>query len=150
MPDRTTKEHYHVQSNQHHERRIRQTLGRPDACHRRALDHTNHQGRAQSAHVGRTTLFRWLREDENFRHCLHDARRNALGQATARLQQMAISSVDSLQQIIADDKSSAASRVSGIRTNLDYAYRAIELEDIEERLTRIEEAIAGGQVGGDE
>ena len=65
------------------------------------------------------------------------------------VQQMAVSSVDSLQQIIADGKSSAASRVSGIRTNLDYAYRAIELEDIEERLTRIEEAIAGGQVGGD-
>ena len=105
---------------------------------------------AESAHVGRTTLFRWLREDEDFRRCLHAARRNALGQATSRLQQMAISSVDSLQQIIADDKSSAASRVSGIRTNLDYAYRAIELEDIEERLTRIEEAIAGGQVGGDE
>ena len=96
---------------------------------------------AESAHVGRTTLFRWLREDGDFRRCLHAARRNALGQATACLQRMAVSSVDSLQEIIADDKSSTASRVSGIRTTLDYAYRAIELEDIEERLTRIEEAI---------
>ena len=96
---------------------------------------------AQSARVGRTTLFRWLREDEDFRRCLQAARRNALGQATARLQRMAVNSVDSLQQIIADDKSSTASRVSGIRATLDYAYRAIELEEIEERLTRIEEAI---------
>ena len=103
---------------------------------------------AESAHVGRTTLFRWLREDGDFRRCLQTARRNALSRATARLQQMAVSSVDSLQEIIADDKSSAASRVSGIRTTLDYAYRAIELEDIEERLTRIEEAIAGEQVRG--
>lgn len=62
---------------------------------------------AKSARVGRTTLFRWLREDADFRRCLQAARRNTLGQATARLQQMAISSVDSLQQIIADDKSSA-------------------------------------------
>ena len=104
---------------------------------------------AQAARVGRTTLFRWLREDEHFRRCVQAARRSALGQATARLQQMAVSSVDSLQQIIADEKAGAASRVSGIRTNLDYAYRAIELEDIEERLTRIEEAIAEGEVGGD-
>ena len=57
---------------------------------------------------------------------------------------MAVSSVDSLKQIIANDKSSAASRVSGIRTNLDYAYRGVELEGIEERLARVEEAIAEG------
>ena len=105
---------------------------------------------AESARVGRATLFRWLRNDEDFRRCLQAARRQALGQATARLQQMAVSSVDSLQEIIADKKCSAASRVSGIRTNLDYAYRAIELEDIEERLTHIEEAIADGQVRDDE
>ena len=55
---------------------------------------------------------------------------------------MAVSSVDSLKQIIADDKSSASSRV----TNLDYAYRAVESEDIEERLTRLEEAIAEGNL----
>ena len=99
---------------------------------------------AASARVGRATLFRWLRDDENFRRCLKAARRHALGQATARLQQMAVSSVDSLKQIIANDKSSAASRVSGIRTNLDYAYRGVELEGIEERLARVEEAIAEG------
>ncbi len=104
---------------------------------------------AQSARVGRATLYRCLREDENFRRCLQAARRHALGQATARLQQMAINSVDSLQQIIADEKAGAASRVSGILTNLDYAYRAIEMEDVEERLTRVEEATAEGQVGGD-
>ena len=105
---------------------------------------------AQTARVGRATLYRWMRNDENFRRCLQAARRHALGQATARLQQMAVSSVDALQEIIADSKAGASSRVSGIRTNLDYAYRAIELEDIEERLTRIEQAIAEGQVGGDE
>ena len=46
-----------------------------------------------------------------------------------------------------DAEAGAASRVSGIRANLDYAYRAIEMEDIEERLTRIEEAIAEGNLG---
>jgi len=96
---------------------------------------------ARSAGVDRSTIYRWIRQDENFRTELRNARREAIGETTAHLQRLTGVAVENLGKIIACDSASAASRVSGIRTILDYAYRAVELEEIEGRLDGVEEAI---------
>ena len=96
---------------------------------------------AETAGVSSRSIFRWLREDETFRRALRAARRQALALGTARLQQIALEASDSLGDIIHDAKAASASRVSAIRTALEFAYRAAELEDIEERLADIERTL---------
>jgi len=96
---------------------------------------------AKAAGVDRRTIYRWIRYDKNFRDELREARREAIGETTARLKLLAGGVVDDLADIVKNKDASAASRVSGIRIILDYAYRAVELEDIEDRLIGVEQAI---------
>jgi superfamily I DNA and/or RNA helicase len=102
---------------------------------------------ADKAGIGRTTLYRWLRVDKNFRDEFRGVRRETMRHTTARLQEISKSAVEALLKIIVDPKTPSAARVSAIRTALDYAYRAVELEDIEGRLVDVEVAIKrhGGQ-----
>lgn len=93
---------------------------------------------ARKAGVSRRSISRWLREDENFRHEFKAARRQVLEHATARLQRLSCGAVGILEEILRDENASPASRISGIRALLDFAYRAFELEDIEERLAGVE------------
>ena len=96
---------------------------------------------AEAAEVHRTTVYRWLRQDRNFRTELRRARREFIGETTAHLQRLSGEAVENLGKIVKDEKASAASRVSSIRIILDYAYRAVELEDLEDRLDGVEEAM---------
>jgi transposase-like protein len=96
---------------------------------------------AKKAGVDRTTVYRWIRQDNSFRRELAKARREALAETTARLQRLTKTAVIQLGKIIKDDEAPAASRVTGIRTTLDFAYRAVELEDIQERLVEVEDSI---------
>jgi hypothetical protein len=96
---------------------------------------------ADRAGVDRRTIYRWIRTDEIFREEYSAVRRETMGQTTARLQEISKTAVEELANIIKAEKAPFASRVSAIRTALDYAYRAVELEDIEARLVDVEEAI---------
>ncbi|MDA1315473.1 MAG: hypothetical protein O2968_19260, partial [Acidobacteria bacterium] len=96
---------------------------------------------AKTVGVDRTTVYRWIRQDKTFRRELSKARLQALAETTARLQRLAKTAVIQLSKIIKDDEAPAASRVSGIRTTLDFAYRAVELEELEVRLAEVEDAL---------
>ena len=89
--------------------------------------------------VSERSLYRWL-QDEGFKFELRQARREILRQATTRLQQIAGEAVETLHNVMKDhEKATAASRVSAARTALDYAYRAVELEDLDERVATLEQ-----------
>ncbi|MDA1316234.1 MAG: hypothetical protein O2968_23185 [Acidobacteria bacterium] len=96
---------------------------------------------AERAGVDRRTIYRWLRTDEIFREEYSAVRRETMGQTTARLQEISKSAAEELKTIIENKTGPVASRISAIRTALDYAYRAVELEDMEHRLVDVEEAI---------
>jgi hypothetical protein len=96
---------------------------------------------AEKAGVDRRTIYRWIREDEVFREEFGAVRRETMAQTTARLQEISKDAVETLATIIKKEEAPAASRVSAIRTALDYAYRSVELEEIEERLVDVETAI---------
>ena len=94
---------------------------------------------ARVAGIGTRTLFRWLELSE-FREAYLQARRQAFGQATARLQQATGAAVSVLLSLMLDGKAPAASRVRAAHCVLDMAAKALELEDIEMRLRHLEEA----------
>jgi transposase-like protein len=92
---------------------------------------------ARTIGVGPNTLTRWLKLPE-FQEEYRLARRQAVGQTTARLQQASGAAVTTLLKVMVDNDSPAASRVRAADTVLEYALRAMELEDIEARISRLE------------
>lgn len=97
---------------------------------------------AKHAGISGATLWRWLQEPE-FQAEYRKARRHALGQATAQLQQASGSAVKALREIIEDTDAPSSSRVMAARTVLEMGLKAIELEEIEGRLAAIEASMEG-------
>ena len=101
---------------------------------------------AQAAGIGERTLHRWL-DDPGFQDAYYDARRQAVGQAVARLQRAACTAVDTLEAVMADLTAPAAARVSAAKVVLEQV-RAESLEDQEQRITELEALVATIQQKG--
>jgi len=70
------------------------------------------------------------------------ARREAFGQATARLQQASGAAVSTLLKVMVDPNSPASTRVRAADSVLDHGAKAIEIEDIEVRVAELERSLA--------
>src|SRR2546428_4857936 len=92
---------------------------------------------AKAVGVGEKTLWRWLR-DEGFSAAYREARREAVSQAIARLQQVATEAVDALRGVMSDMAVPAPARVSAAKVVLEMAVKAVEVEDLEHRLKALE------------
>ena len=97
---------------------------------------------AAAKHIGvnEATLYRWLQHEE-FQTSYRQARRESVTQAIAGLQQACGEAVQTLREIMTDSEAPASSRVTAARAVLDTALRAVELEDIEERVAALEDAV---------
>jgi hypothetical protein len=95
---------------------------------------------ARKAGIGERTLHTWLGEAD-FATAYRDARRAAVTQAIARLQQISGKAVDALLEVIDTEYTPAppAVRVSAASKILDLAMKATELEDLAERLAALEQ-----------
>jgi len=87
--------------------------------------------------VGEVTLWRWLRRAD-FQDQYRQARREVVSQAIAALQQASWEAVGTLRQVMADSEAPATSRVSAAKAVLELALRAVELEDLQERVRALE------------
>jgi len=103
---------------------------------------------AKVAGVGQTTLYRWLREDENFQNDYREARRQVVQKAIGALQRATGDAVKTLQDVMRDAEAPASARVSASKTVLEMAIKGVELEDLEARVGRLEEAIRENHVSG--
>src|SRR5215204_779002 len=92
---------------------------------------------AKAAGVGKATLWRWMQQPA-FREAYRRARREAVEQARARLQQASGEAVEVLRDVMNDQDTPHASRVSAARTVLDMAMQATNEEEIEKRLAALE------------
>ena len=99
------------------------------------------QSAAQTAGVSEPTVYRWLRDDAAFDAAYRAARRQAVQQAVARLQQLSGYAVTTLASIATDKNAPTSSRVTAASKLLDLAVRAVELEEIEARLSALEQVI---------
>ena len=99
---------------------------------------------AKSIGVGKQTLIRWLKRPD-FRAAYLEARRQAVSQANARLQQAASADVSTLVNLMVDPSTPAAARVRAADRILEGAHRAVEFEDITVRLEALERANPPGK-----
>ncbi len=105
------------------------------------LSQRNIDEAAKSVGISPQTLLRWLKVPE-FQVAYREARRAAFGQATARLQHASSAAVSALLKVIVDPTSPASAKVRAADCILDHAKKAIELEDVEARVTELEAAAA--------
>ena len=96
---------------------------------------------AKSIGVATRTLIRWQQVPE-FQTAFREARRAAFGQSIARLQQASAAAVSTLLKIMVDPNAPASVRVRAADSVLDKAVKAVEAEDIQVRLTALEQAAA--------
>jgi transposase-like protein len=94
---------------------------------------------ARSVGIGAATLLRWQKEPE-FEKSLREARRSAYGQSIARLQQASSVAVTALLKVLVEPGTPPSTRVRAADSVLGHAAKAIELEDIEARLSELERA----------
>ncbi len=92
---------------------------------------------ARAIGVGYKTLLRWLELPE-FRDAYRKARREAVQQAVARLQQATGAASLTLLKLMTDPNMPGAVRLRAAAYVFDYAIKGIEVDDIEARLAELE------------
>ena len=94
---------------------------------------------ARAVKITPRTLYRWLSESP-FDKAYRKARRKAFGQGTARLQQASGAAVSSILKIMLDQHAPASTKLRAADMVLSHAAKAIEIEDIEARVSELERA----------
>lgn len=92
---------------------------------------------AEHAGVGERTLHTWL-DEPLFDAVYRAARRKAVQQATARLQQVSSAAVTVLLQLMASKETPPAVRLAAASKVLELSIKGIELEDLAARLAVLE------------
>jgi hypothetical protein len=101
------------------------------------LTQANVDAAARSVGISAATLIRWQKEPE-FQKALRQARRAAFGQAITRLQQMSGAAVATLGKMMVEPSAPPSTRVRAAEVIINQAAKAIELEDVEARVTELE------------
>jgi transposase-like protein len=101
------------------------------------LTQRNVEEAARAAGLGTRTLLRWLKLPE-FQTAYREARRAAFGQAVARLQQGTSAAATTLLKTMIDPGTPPSVRVRAAEAIFNHAAKAIEIEDIEARVTALE------------
>lgn len=98
---------------------------------------------ATLAGVNERTLRRWLTEPV-FRTAMFRARREAFGQAVGLTQKYAPVAVATLVKVMNDAGATSSAKVTSAATLLKFGREGIELDDVAERLDRLEQAVKTG------
>jgi len=103
------------------------------------LTQRNNEEAARAADISVSTLLRWMNQPA-FDKAFRDAKRNAFAQAIARLHHLSSAAVSTLGRIMLDPETPASTRVRAADSILDHTIKAIEIEDIEARVSDLERA----------
>jgi hypothetical protein len=101
------------------------------------LSHRSIDDAARAIPIASRTLLRWMKEPE-FEAAYREARRAVFGQSVARLQQASSAAVSTLLKVMVDPATPPATKVRAADSVLGHSARAIEIEDIDVRLTELE------------
>src|SRR5215813_6762042 len=101
------------------------------------LTQRNIEEAAKATGIAPATMLRWMKEPE-FQAAYREARRMAYSQAVARLQQGATAAATTLLKTMIDPGTPASVRVRAAECVMNHATKAIEIEDIEARVSALE------------
>jgi hypothetical protein len=101
------------------------------------LSHANTRTAAKAIGVDDATLWRWL-QDKDFHAAYMTARRETVKHAIARLQQISSEAVNTLREVMKDKTAKGSERVSAAKAIIEYSMKAVEIEDLEQRVCELE------------
>ena len=110
------------------------------------LSQRNIEEAARTAGVGTRTLIRWLKLPE-FGKEYRKARREAVHQSVARLQQATGAAATIVLKLMTDPNVPAAVKLRAAECVFDRAFKGVELEDIEARVSDLKRAAEASKVG---
>jgi transposase-like protein len=110
------------------------------------LTQRNTEEAAKSIGIAPNTLLNWLKQPE-FDAEYRKACRAAHNQSTARLQQATSAAVTTLLKVMVDPSTPASTKVRAADSVLNHSAKAIEIEDIEARVTELERAAGSSKLG---
>jgi transposase-like protein len=99
---------------------------------------------AKSVGIASNTLLKWMKQPE-FLTAYREARRDAYRQAIARLQQGTSAAATTLLKTLIDANTPASVKVRAAEAIFNHAAKAIEIEDIDARVSALEAATANGK-----
>jgi hypothetical protein len=102
---------------------------------------------ARAVKMAPRTLYRWLNEPV-FEKAYLKARRKAFGQGTARLQQASSAAVSVMMKTMVDPGAGASTRLRAADMVYAHAAKAIEIEDIDARVSELERAAEQAKSSG--
>jgi len=105
------------------------------------LTQRNIEEAAKTTGIAPNTLLKWIKEPE-FQTAYRGARRAAFSQSIARLQQATSAAVSTLLKVMVDASTPASTKVRAADGVLNHSAKAIEIEDIEVRVTELERSLA--------
>jgi hypothetical protein len=97
--------------------------------------------------VSARTIYRWLAEDEEFQRAYRLAKRRVVEQAQVQLQKATGQAVKTLLEVMLDPIAQPSSKVAAARTVLEYAIKAVEIDDLEARIEALERVSKIGRNG---
>jgi len=103
------------------------------------LTTANVEQAARAVNITPRTLHRWQQEPA-FDKAYRRAQRMAFRQGTARLQQASGAAVSSILKIMVDPHAAASTKLRAAELVLTHGAKAIEIEDIDARVTELERA----------
>ena len=101
------------------------------------LSHRSVEEAARAVGIGTNTLQRWMKKPE-FKTACREARRMVLSHTIGRLQDAAGAAGTTVLKIMVDPNAPAATRLRAAEIVLDQAAKAGEMEDIEDRVAKLE------------
>jgi transposase-like protein len=103
------------------------------------LTQRNVEEAARSIGISVATLMRWQKQPE-FEKAYREARRAAFGQSIAKLHQMSSAAVSTLGKVMVDPGTPPSTKVRAAEAIITHGAKAIEVEDIEARVSELERA----------
>ena len=100
----------------------------------------------KQAGIAEHTAYKYL-ADEEFSKEYTEQKRAGLRHVSTRLNEIALRSIAILDEIANDQEQTGASRIRAVEVALNYAYKGMELEDFNNRLTAIENMLEEAEEG---
>lgn len=110
------------------------------------LSQRNIEEAAKSIGVVPNTMMRWMKEAD-FDAAYREARRLAFGQSISRLQQASTAAVTTILKLMVDQNVPSSTCLRAADIVLDRTAKAIEIEDVEARVSELERAAAVAKAG---